>query len=57
MKDANDDDTLILSSFGEVLQVNERRKYFYNTMRDIVERTYIRTFHLHYKNESNDSKN
>ena len=26
-------------------------------MRDIVERTYKRTFHLQYKNQSTDSKN
>ena len=58
MKDVNyDDDMLVLSSSGEVLQVNERGKCFYNTMRDIVERTYRRTFHLQYKNLSNDSKN
>ena len=30
---------------------------FYKTIRDIVERTYIRTFHLQYKNQSSDSKN
>jgi hypothetical protein len=26
-------------------------------MRDIVEKTYRRTFHLQYRNQSNDSKN
>jgi hypothetical protein len=40
-----------------VLEVNERGKNFYKTMRDIVERTYRRTFHLQYINQSNDSKN
>jgi hypothetical protein len=30
---------------------------FYKTMRNIVELTYTRTFHLQYKNQSNDSKN
>ena len=35
MKDVNyDDDTLVLSSYREVFQVNERGKCFYNTMRD-----------------------
>ena len=48
---------LVLSSSGVVLEVNRRGKDFYNTMRDIVERTYICTFHLQYKNKSNDSKN
>ena len=56
MKDVNDDGMSILSSYGEVLQVNERGKYLYNTMRDIVERTYKHTFHLQYKNKSSDSK-
>jgi len=50
MKDVNyDDDMLVLSSSREVLQVNERGKCFYNNMRDIVKRTYKRTFHLQYK--------
>ena len=57
IKDVNDDETLVLGSTGEVLQVNERGKCFYNTMRDIVERTYRRTFHLQYKNQFIDSKN
>jgi hypothetical protein len=53
MKDVNyDDDTLVLSSSVEVLQVNERGKCFYNTRRDIVERTYICNCHLQYKNQS-----
>lgn len=56
MKDLNDDDTLVLSSSREVLQFNERGNCFYNTMRDIVERTYRHTFHLQYKNRSSDSK-
>jgi hypothetical protein len=34
-----------------------RGKIFYNTMRDIVERTYRCSFHLQYKNQSNESKN
>jgi hypothetical protein len=51
------DDELVLSSFGVMLEVNERVEIFYKTMRDIVERTYRRTFHLQYKNQSNDSKN
>ena len=46
VKDVNDDETLVLNLAGEVLQVNERVKCFYNIMRDIVERTYRRTFHL-----------
>ena len=45
MKDVNDDDMLVFSSSRDVLQVNERGKCFYNTMRDMVERTYRRTFH------------
>ena len=57
MKDMNDNDTLVLSSSGEVLQVNERGKYSYNTIRDIMERTHRYTFHLQYKNQSSDSKN
>ena len=47
MKDVNyDDDMLVLSSSREVLQVNQREKCFYNTIRDIVERTFMQTFHL-----------
>jgi hypothetical protein len=40
-----------------VLEVNERGKLFYRSLRDIVERTYRCTFHLQYKNQSSDSKN
>ena len=57
IKDVNDDETLVLSSSGEVLEVNEREKCFYNTIRDIVENTYKHTFHLQYKNQPSDSKN
>ena len=53
----SNDDQLVLSSSGVVLEVNRREKQFYNTMRDKVERTYMRTFHLQYKNQSNDLKN
>jgi len=51
----NDND-LVLSSSRVVLEVNEKGKLFYRTLRDIVERTYRHTFHLQYKNKSNDSK-
>jgi hypothetical protein len=57
MKDVKDDDNLVISSNGVVLEVNERGKLFYKTLRDIVERMYRRTFHLQYKNQLNDSKN
>ena len=40
VKNVNNDETLVLSSFGEVLEVNERGKCFYKTMRDIVEIKY-----------------
>jgi hypothetical protein len=57
MKDVNDDE-LVLSSSRVVLEVNEGGgKNFYKTMRDIVERMYRHSFHLQYKNQSNDSKN
>jgi hypothetical protein len=56
-KDVNDDDGLVISSSRVVLEVNERRKLFYRALRDIVERTYRRNFHLQYKNQSNDSRN
>ena len=56
IEDVNDDE-LVLSSFGVVLKVSERGENFYKTMRDIVEQTYRRTFHLEYINQSNDSKN
>ena len=49
IKDVNDDETLVLSSFGEVLEVNESGKSFYKTIMDIVERTYRCTFDLKYK--------
>jgi hypothetical protein len=57
VKDLNDDDGLVISSFGVVLEINERGEMFYKALRDIVERTYRNHFHLQYKNKSNDSKN
>jgi len=45
-KDVNDDDVLVINSFGVVLEVNERGKLFYKALRDIVERTYRHNFHL-----------
>ena len=48
---------LLLSSFGVVLEVNERGKFFYKSLRDLEEWMYRRSFHLQYKNQSNDSKN
>ena len=56
IRDINDDE-LVLNSSGVVLEVNAMREFFYKTMRNIVERTYKRNFHLQYKNQSNDSKN
>ena len=56
MEDANDDQ-LVLSSYGVVLEVKRKGKEFDNTMMDIVERKYKRTFHLQYINQSNDSNN
>ena len=56
MEDANDD-KLVLSSSGVVLEVNERGKRFYKTMRGIVDRMYRHSFHLWYKAQSNESKN
>ena len=56
MEDANDDQ-LVLNSFGVLMEINRMCKEFYNTLRDIVERTCRRTFHLRYINQSNDSKN
>jgi hypothetical protein len=44
-KDVNDDE-LVLSSIGMVLEVNDIWKMFYNTMRDILEITYMCSFHL-----------
>ena len=40
-----------------VLEVNERGKTFYKTLRDLVERMYRHSFHLQYKNQSSGSKN
>ena len=57
MKDVYDNDTQGHNSSREVLQSKKRAKCFYNTMRDIVERTYRCTFHLYYKNQSSDSNN
>ena len=57
MKDANDDNNLVISSSRVVLEVNDGGKLFYRTLRDIVEIAYRCTFHLQYKNQSNDSKN
>ena len=48
---------LRLNSSGVVLEVNERGKNFYKNFRDLVERMYRCSFHLQYKNQSNDSKN
>ena len=47
IEDANDDELVHISS-GVVSKVNRIGKYFYNTMRDIVEKTYRGTFHLQY---------
>jgi hypothetical protein len=57
LKDVNDDGNLVIGSSGVVLEVNERGKLFYRSLRDIVEITYRHNFHLQYKNQSNDSKN
>ena len=40
-----------------VLEVNERGKQFYITLRDLVEQMYKHSFHLQYKNQFDDSKN
>ena len=53
---ANENEFL-LSSSGVVLEVNESGKNFYKSLRDLVERMYRSSFHLKYKNQSNDSKN
>ena len=53
--DVNDDE-LVLSSIGMVLEVNDIGKIFYNTMRDILEIAYMCSFHLLYKNQFNKSK-
>ena len=47
MEDANDDQ-LVLSSSGVVLEVNGKGKYFYNSMSDIIEWMYI-TIHKQIK--------
>lgn len=56
MEHVNDDE-LVLSSSGVVLKVNKREFFFYKTMRDLVERTYKRSFHSQYKNQCNDFNN
>ena len=56
IEDVNDDE-LVLSSSRVVLEINQRGEFFNRTMRDIVEQTYRRIFHLQYRNQSNDSKN
>jgi L-serine deaminase len=56
IEDVNDNE-LVLSSSRMLLEVNERMKNFYKAMKDIMEQTYRRNFHLQYKNQSNDSKN
>ena len=48
---------LILSSSGVVLEVNKRGENFYKCLRDLVETMYRRSFHLQYKSQTNDSKN
>ena len=48
---------LVLTSAGEFLQVNQRGKYFYKTLRNIMKRRYRRTHHLQYRNQSIESKN
>ena len=58
VKDVNYEDyMLVFSSTGEVLQVNQRGGCFYKTLRNIMERTYRRTYDLQYKNQSIKSKN
>ena len=42
---ANENEFL-LSSYGVVLEVNERGENFYKTLRDLVERRYILSFHV-----------
>ena len=48
---------LVLTSSRVVLDVNERGIFFYITLRDLVEQKYKCSFHLQYKNQSDDSKN
>ena len=45
---ANENEFLLGSS-GVVLEVNERGKNFYKSLRDLVEQMYRRSFHLQYK--------
>ena len=56
MKNVNDDE-LVISSTGVVLEDKERGNRFYKSLRDIVKRMYRHIFHLQYKRQSNDSKN
>ena len=57
MDDLNDAE-LVLSSSRVVLEVNEKGIfYIYKSMRDIAKIMYRRTFNLHYRNQSNESKN
>ena len=56
IKHANENE-LLLSSSGVVLEVNKRRKKFYKTLSNLVEQMYRRSFHLQYKNQSKYSKN
>jgi hypothetical protein len=57
VKDVNDDDDLVISSYGVVLEDNEKGKLFYRSLSDIVEGMYRLIIHLQYKNQSSDSKN
>jgi hypothetical protein len=41
--------TLVLGSFIVVMKVDDKRKIFYNTMRDILKIIYKCYFHLQYK--------
>ena len=56
-KEHANENELLLGSFGVVLEVNERGKNFHKSLRDLVEQMYKFSFHLQYKNPSNDSKN
>ena len=47
---------LMISSIGVALEVNEKKKRFDKTLRDIVEKMYTHTFYLQYKKKFNDSK-
>ena len=55
--DVNDDESLVLISSKEVLEVNKRGESFYKTMRGIVKKICRCTFHLQYTNQSTDSMN